>query len=240
METSLFAQSLIVAPRARAQRPLAIALSLVAQAAVIGVLVLLPLWQPAALPARTAPAAIAAPLAAAPPPAAPPTVRRLSAAIPNSPLLPPAAIPPRIALRAAAAPPSPAGLGVPASGLPNGFPGGMPGGLGVGRPPAPPTPPAVRAGPLRVGGAVQAARCLACPPPAYPALAREARVSGVVRLAAIIGRDGRVMDLHVLSGAPLLVSTTLRAVSRWRYRPTELNGQPVEVRTEIRVVFNLR
>ena len=92
---------------------------------------------------------------------------------------------------------------------------------------------------IRVGGEVQAAGCIACPPPRYAALARMAGVSGVVALAAVIGTDGRVTQLRLLSGPPLLVAAALRAVRRWRYRPTELNGKPVSVKTAIRLAFRL-
>ena len=76
--------------------------------------------------------------------------------------------------------------------------------------------------------------------PGYPALARQVHLEGAVRLRAIIDREGRVSSLEVLSGHPLLAQVALDAVSRWRYRPTLLNGQPVEVETYITVIFQLR
>jgi protein TonB len=73
----------------------------------------------------------------------------------------------------------------------------------------------------------------------YPPLARQTRISGTVRLHAIIGKDGSVQQLEVLSGHPLLVQAALDAVRQWRYRPTLLNGEPVEVDTTIDVIFSL-
>jgi protein TonB len=75
--------------------------------------------------------------------------------------------------------------------------------------------------------------------PVYPPLARQTRISGTVRLHAIIGKDGSVQQLEVLSGHPLLVQAALDAVRQWRYRPTLLNGEPVEVDTTIDVIFSL-
>ena len=75
--------------------------------------------------------------------------------------------------------------------------------------------------------------------PVYPPLARQTRISGTVRLHAIIGKDGSVQQLEVIQGHPLLVQAALDAVRQWRYRPTLLNGEPVEVDTTIDVIFSL-
>jgi protein TonB len=75
--------------------------------------------------------------------------------------------------------------------------------------------------------------------PHYPALALQTRTEGTVRLHAIISRDGRITSLDVLSGHPFLVKAALDAVRQWRYRPTMLNGEPVEVETSITVIFRL-
>ena len=75
--------------------------------------------------------------------------------------------------------------------------------------------------------------------PEYPALARAAHVSGTVQLRAIIARDGTVRELQVMSGNPLLVQAARVAVLKWRYRPTLLNGEPVEVETYITANFVL-
>ena len=76
--------------------------------------------------------------------------------------------------------------------------------------------------------------------PVYPPMARQARVQGDVRLTAIIDRTGKVTELKVLEGNPLLIGAARSAVERWRYRPTLLHGQPVEVVTIITVEFRLR
>lgn len=75
--------------------------------------------------------------------------------------------------------------------------------------------------------------------PRYPALARQIRLAGTVQLRAIIGIDGAVRKLEVESGHPLLAKAALDAVHQWRYRPTRLNGEPVEVETTITVIFEL-
>lgn len=128
-----------------------------------------------------------------------------------------------------------------------GAPGGLPRSGGAVLPTVPPPPPAPRQVPtpavtqtrIRVGGAVQAARMVKQVMPVYPPLARQARISGVVRLEGIIGTDGRIRDLQMLSGHPLLVQAALEAVRQWVYRPTLLNGLAVEVVSPIEVRFSL-
>jgi protein TonB len=93
---------------------------------------------------------------------------------------------------------------------------------------------------IRPGGLVQAAKLTYGPAPPYPPLARQARISGVVVLQAVIATDGTIMDLRATSGHPLLVPAALDAVKRWRYKPTLLNGDPVEVLTEITVNFTMQ
>jgi protein TonB len=92
---------------------------------------------------------------------------------------------------------------------------------------------------VRVSNGVQSAKLLQQPKPTYPALARSARISGTVRLQAIIGRDGTIQNLQLVGGPPLLVAAALEAVRRWTYKPTLLNNEPVEVFTEIDVNFTL-
>ena len=69
--------------------------------------------------------------------------------------------------------------------------------------------------------------------------ARAARVQGVVKLQAVIARDGLIKNLQVVSGPALLVTAALAAVQQWRYQPTLLNAEAVEVATEIDVNFTL-
>ncbi|HYH00001.1 MAG TPA: energy transducer TonB [Terriglobales bacterium] len=75
--------------------------------------------------------------------------------------------------------------------------------------------------------------------PQYPHVAKITRTQGEVVLVAVIGRDGRIQNLRTLSGHPYLVGAAMDAVRQWRYRPTVLNGQPVEVETQITVRFTL-
>jgi protein TonB len=108
---------------------------------------------------------------------------------------------------------------------------------------SPPPPPALGKPkpPLRIrqGGVVVAAKAISQPAPDYPPLARMARIQGTVRLEAVISAEGRIQSLKVLAGHPLLVNAALAAVARWRYQPTLLNGEPVEVVTQIDVNFCL-
>jgi periplasmic protein TonB len=76
-------------------------------------------------------------------------------------------------------------------------------------------------------------------PPVYPQIAKTARVSGTVELAATISKTGTIKDVHVLSGPVMLREAAVDAVRSWRYKPYELNNEPVDVETSINVVFNL-
>ena len=75
--------------------------------------------------------------------------------------------------------------------------------------------------------------------PSYPTLAKQLRRQGQVHIRAVISVDGNIESLQVLDGDPLLVKSAMDAVSQWRYQPTKLNGQPVEVETIITVVYTL-
>lgn len=92
---------------------------------------------------------------------------------------------------------------------------------------------------IRMGGNVMSAKILEKVPPVYPPLARQTRIQGTVRLHAIIGKDGSVKQLEVMSGHPLLVQSALDAVKKWQYEPVLLNGEPVEVDTTIDVIYAL-
>ena len=88
-------------------------------------------------------------------------------------------------------------------------------------------------------GSVQQAKLVRQPHPVYPPLAKQARIQGVVKLSAIIAKDGTIQHLEVISGHPLLIPSALEAVKQWVYQPTLLNGEPVEVVTQIDVNFTL-
>jgi periplasmic protein TonB len=142
------------------------------------------------------------------------------------------------------------------AGVPGGIPGGVPGGISGGilptfkPPPAPPppTPHEVKAAKppesqpperIQVSSEIQEAKLLVMIPPEYPPMAKKAHIQGAVHLTAVIDRDGNVTELKVLDGNPLLVQAACTAVGKWRYRPTLLHGEAVEVVTGIIVNFRL-
>jgi protein TonB len=106
-----------------------------------------------------------------------------------------------------------------------------------------PAPPVTKASipdkPVQIGGDVLAARIVTKVVPVYPTVARQARISGTVQLIGVIAKDGTIRNLQVVSGNPLLVKAALDAVRQWVYRPTLLNGEPVEVIAPIDVIFTL-
>ncbi|HEX3682023.1 MAG TPA: energy transducer TonB [Bryobacteraceae bacterium] len=115
---------------------------------------------------------------------------------------------------------------------------GVIGSVGEAAPPPAATKPEQK-GPVRMGGNVAAANLIRRVQPVYPPLARTARVQGSVEFTAKISREGNIEDLTLVRGHPLLVKAAQDAVLQWKYRPTLLNGQPVEVVTEITVNFML-
>jgi protein TonB len=90
-----------------------------------------------------------------------------------------------------------------------------------------------------VGGMVKMANPIHRVEPAYPVIARQARVSGTVEIEAVIAVDGHLREIHVKGGPPLLVKAAVDAVKQWVYEPTTLNGVPVEVVGVILVTFRL-
>ena len=75
--------------------------------------------------------------------------------------------------------------------------------------------------------------------PVYPPLAQQARIQGTVKFNAVIGKDGKIQNLTVISGHPILVQAALEAVRQYAYKPTLLNGEPTVVVTTIDVIFTL-
>jgi protein TonB len=138
-------------------------------------------------------------------------------------------------------------MGGVAGGVPGGSMGGVLGGILGGVPSAAPPPPPKKKEPpppprpsiIPVGGRVQNAKLIRQPQPIYPQIAKSARISGTVELSAIIGEDGKIQLLTVVSGHPLLRQAALDAVKQWVYQPTMLNEQPVKVSTTIDVIFTL-
>jgi protein TonB len=126
-------------------------------------------------------------------------------------------------------------------GVPGGVPGGTMGGvLGSVMSSVPSAmPKAATPQRVRVSQGVSQGLLIHKVQPSYPPLARQARIQGVVVLQALIGKDGTITNLHVVSGHPMLTNSALEAVKEWRYKPYYLNGEPVEVETTINVNFTL-
>jgi protein TonB len=163
-------------------------------------------------------------------------------------LLAPKTIPDNVALIQEDSLPPSLGPGGVVGSIPTGVPGGTSGminGIITSVSTAPPPPPAVKDPKpttqqrVRVGGQVQQALLIRQVKPNYPSLARQARISGTVRFTAIIGKDGTIQNLQLVSGHPLLVPAATDAVKQWLYKPTYLNTEPVEVITQIEVNFTL-
>lgn len=212
------------------------------QAVVIALLLVLPLWKTVGLPsARTVSTPISVARVAAEP--APPLRSNspIPSNIPPGRFMQPSRVPSFIRMDAgdpAPQPPIGMDMGIERTGLPSGTQNGFPLAiLGGTRPVLPNAPaPAVRAfrnSNLLAGSLVNRVQ------PEYPYAAKMAHVQGQVVLAAIISKAGTIEDLRVLSGHPMLVAAAIRAVSQWRYRPYILNGEPVEVETQIMVNFTL-
>ena len=106
------------------------------------------------------------------------------------------------------------------------------------QPATPPTAPAVQ-GPVSVAGGVMAGMQQQVIPPLYPAEAKADKKEGTVILHAIIGKDGSIKDLRVISGPEMFRDSAVRAVQQWKYKPYRLMGQPVDVDTTITVNFRL-
>ena len=226
----------------------------------VSILVVIPLLLPQAISESQLLVMLAAPLEPPPAPLAPPVLAP-AAGKPKMPklqvrpsdsgaLVMPTAIPTEVA-KIIDEPVMP-DTGV-IGGVPGGVPGGVTGGILGGilssnpnadplpamAPPPPPPPPkaAPPAGPVRVGGVVREPRVVKLVPPAYPSLARTARVSGTVVLEAIVTADGKVAEIKVVSGHPLLLEAAINCVKQWEYEPTLLNGVATPVILTAKVHF---
>lgn len=236
----MFAESLLESGNAHPKGcGWATTLSLVLQSALVALLAAMPMLRPDALPLQlrsaSAPIAWGAPEA---PPTPEPAGRRPT---PNndSRFFQPREIlagPPRDPG------PTPEAAGPPCPGactqLPPGSRIGVPGApmIFTSAPPPvkPPTPPALRrVSVIDLGAVVHQVR------PVYPPIAQQIRLEGTVVLRALIARDGRVTNVQVLSGHGLFHESAKAAVTQWRYRPYILNGEPVEVETQITVNYRL-
>jgi periplasmic protein TonB len=124
-------------------------------------------------------------------------------------------------------------------------PGGVPGGVAnsviteIARATPPVMVKPVSSQKLRVSSGVAAGMLVHQVKPQYPPIAVQARIQGTVVLQAVIGKDGRIQELRLVSGHPMLAPAAIEAVKQWRYRPYLLNSEPVEVDTQINVNFTL-
>ncbi|MBZ5501266.1 MAG: TonB family protein [Acidobacteriia bacterium] len=211
-------------------------ISTLVQFLLVGIMILIPLIYTEALPKGMLSTFIVAPAPPPPPPppAAPVKIVKPVRIIQPQRMVAPTVIPKRIEIVKEEAP----DVGMASSVGVVGGTGALGGSLGgiIG---APPPPKPVVTAPVRIGGNVMEAKALERAQPMYPAIAKAAHVQGTVVLHAIISKEGVVEQLQLISGPPLLVSSAMDAVRQWRYRPTLLNGEAVEVDTTIQVVFTL-
>jgi protein TonB len=235
-------------------------LSFIGQIALIIVAVILPLIYTEVLPTASLTSMLTAPPPPPPPPPPPaaPQPVKIVKVIPRQfdagKLTAPKVVPKDIAtIKEEELPPPSTGVAGVVGGVSGGVAGGAVGGVLGGiigsvptaapPPPPPPPPPAAKKVEtpqrIKVGGNVQSAMVMKKIAPNYPPLAKSARVSGVVHLAAVIAKDGTIQELHVTGGPALLQQAAMDAVKQWVYRPTLLNGEPVQVETTIDVNFTL-
>lgn len=248
-ERRLFSDSLLESGGAeQRRRSLATTLSFAFQCVVIGVLLILPLMFTEGLPSQQLLTLLVAP-PPPPPPPAPPAVAQVTKiaqtdVLDKGQLRTPTRIPKKVEMiREEEAPPPAMAVGV-VGGIPGGIPGGQVGGV-IGSIISsssktsvviPRIEPVKR---IRISQGVTQGMAISKIEPAYPKIALLARVTGVVLVKAIISREGTITELHVISGHPLLVPAAIEAVKQWRYRPYLLNGEPVEVETNITVTFQI-
>jgi protein TonB len=233
--------------RKKTNKSWTVTLSFIIQGIVVVIFILIPLIYTEALPKQLLTTFLVAP--APPPPPPPPAaavqriVKPVARLIQAGKMMAPTVIPKKVEMiKEEEMPPDVGAVGV-VGGVPGGIAGGSAGGVlggiiggsGGGMPP-PPKPTQQR---VRVGGNVQAAKMIRQITPVYPQIAKTAHVQGTVILHAIISKDGTVQELQYISGPALLMRSAMDAVRQWRYQPTLLNGDPVEVDTTISVVFTL-
>jgi len=243
----MFEEMVVSTTMKKTNKPWTVMLSMLFQIAFLAILILIPLIYTEALPKTLMSSILLAPPPPPPPPPPPAPaqivhIKPVAHLMEAGKLVAPKVIPKDVKIIKEEEQPPDMGAGI-AGGVPGGVAGGSMGGVigGVigGAGSAAPPPPKPNVTRTRVGGAVQAAKLVNRVQPMYPPLARQTRISGTVKLHAIIGKSGNVEQLQVVSGHPLLVQAALDAVRQWRYQPTLLNGEPVEVDTEIDVIFSL-
>ncbi|HEX6823956.1 MAG TPA: TonB family protein [Candidatus Sulfotelmatobacter sp.] len=216
------------------------------QVMIVGVMILIPLIFTEALPKGTTMFMLVAPPPPPPPPppAAAPVkvVKQIQTDIVNGELRTPTKIPNKVKIikEDEAPPPAMASAGV-VGGVPGGVPGGSMGGVMGSILSATPTVAPKIATPqrVRVSSGVSTGMLVRKVPPQYPPLARQARIQGTVILQATISKEGSIENLQLISGHPMLAPAAIEAVKQWKYKPYLLNGEPVEVETQVQVNFTL-
>src|SRR5262252_4825785 len=220
--------------------------SFLLQFMIIGVMVLIPLIFTEALPKSIQLGFLVAPPPPPPPPppAAAPVhvVHQIQTDIINGQLRTPTKIPQKVQMikEDEAPPPAMATTGV-VGGVPGGVPGGSMGGVIGSVWSATPVAVPKIATPqrVRVSSGVSQGLLIRKVPPTYPPLARQARIQGTVILQAQISKTGDIEKLQLISGHPMLAPAAIEAVKQWKYKPYLLNGEPVEVETQVQVNFTL-
>src|SRR6202043_3105386 len=220
--------------------------AIILEVGLIGLMVLMPLIFTEALPKQQLMTFLVAPPPPPPPPppAAAPVkvVKQIQTDIVNGELRTPTKIPQKVQMikEEDAPPPSMASAGV-VGGVPGGIPGGQMGGVIGGIISSTPVAVPKVATPqrVRVSAGVTSGLLIRKVQPNYPPLARQARIQGTVVLHAVISKAGSIENLTVVSGHPMLAPAAIDAVKQWKYKPYLLNGEPVEVDTEVQVNFTL-
>ena len=244
----MFEDSLIESGgRLKTNRGKTTTISFVLQAALVGVLVLLPLIFTEALPKQQLMTFLVAPPPPPPPPPPPAAapvkvVRQVQSDLINGQLRTPTKIPQKVQMiKEEEAPPPEMSTGGVVGGVPGGVPGGQMGGVIGGIISSTPVAVPTVATPQRVRVSLGVSQGLLIKKvqPAYPPLARQARIQGTVLLQAEISKDGTIENLRLISGHPMLAPAAIEAVKQWRYKPYMLNGEPVAVETQVQVNFTL-
>ena len=217
--------------------------SFILEAVLVGVLVLIPLLFTEALPKTQLMTFLVAPPPPPPPPAAAPVkiVKQVQTNIIDNQLRTPTKIPEKVQMIKEDEPPPVMASGGVVGGVPGGIPGGQMGGVIGGIISSTPVAVPKVATPqrVRVSQGVTQGLLIRRVQPNYPPLARQARIQGQVLLQAEISKDGSIENLHLISGHPMLAPAAIEAVKQWKYKPYILNGEPVEVETQITVNFTL-
>lgn len=249
---TMFSDSLLDFGPARKRKAFATTTSFIFNCVAIGLMLIMPLVFPEALPkAQLLTFLVAPPPPPPPPPPAAAEVQRVvhqieTNMLSSGELRTPTKIPKKIEMiKEDEAPPPMTATGGVVGGVPGGIPGGQMGGVIGGIVNAtsnlsavPKFVPVVPQR-VRISQGVTRGLLIHKQEPVYPALARAARVQGDVILSAVIDINGQIQNLQLVSGHPMLVPAAIAAVKQWRYKPYLLNGQPVEVETTITVIFSL-